>query len=351
MPESERNFPKPIDAGDDTMAGHRRCRFMFGPTPLHPLPGLSRRLGVELWMKRDDLTELGGGGNKVRKLEFLMAQAIAADSDVVLTAGSPQSNHCRLTAAAAARCNLPCEVLTVPPEGRFASEYDKSGNRLLFDGFGALVHGLPPGTDSVPALEARAEELTAKGRRPFVIPIGGSTAVGSLGYVLAAVEVAEQCVELDVTFDLAIVATGSGGMQAGLVVGRTLRPFAERLLGMSVGRGEGEQCDRVSGIAHECAELLDVGLDEGSVEVSACGRGPGYGRADASTSAAVTSAARLDGVILDPVYTGKALAGLLAMADAGELPRGGRVLFWHSGGVPALFAYPDIFELGESHAD
>ena len=295
-------------------------------------------------MKRDDLTAFGGGGNKVRKLEFLMAEALSADADTVLTPGSPQSNHCRLTAAAAAACGLACELfLSAPGEG-FSLVYHRSGNRFLFDLFGAASHVLPPGVETLSAMEARADALRAAGQRPFIIPLGGSNAVGCLGYVAAAQEL--DCVGFDVT----VAATGSGGTLAGLIVGNAPRRFSRRIFGVSVGRPEEAQRALVQELVRACAEVAPSSATDHPVTIFDRARGPGYGRADVATLDAVRQAARRDGLLLDPVYTGKAMAGLIELVRSGAIAQGAKVLFWHSGGAPALFAYQDDLEEETRHA-
>ena len=338
-----------LRGGPPSLAGLRsdRVALIGGATPMHVLPRLSEILDADLWIKRDDLIAFGGGGNKVRKLEYLLAQAMSEQADVVVTAGSPQSNHARLTAAAAAHLGLDCQILSATPAGDFPQEYFQNGNRRLLEAFGATVHPLPPSSESGPALRAKAAALRAAGRRPFVIPIGGSTAVGCLGYVAAAHEVAEQAAKHGVAFEIVVLATGSGGTQAGLIVGNMLTAFSTRLIGVSVGREACVQSARVCALANDCWAALGGPETAISVDVFGGARGPGYGLIDAATSAALLLAARSDGLLLDPVYTGKAFAGLRMLIAAGKVRRGASILFWHSGGVPALFAYPDAFKRGE----
>lgn len=299
-----------IPAVRDTLATFSRLPLASGPTPLEALPRLGAALGVELWAKRDDCNGVGGGGNKVRKLEFLAAAALDEGCDVLLTAGALQSNHARITAAVAARCSLDCELVLTVPNGTPGGAYTTSGNRLLDDVFGATVHALAPGEDNAPTVAAREASLRSSGRRPFVIPIGGSNALGTLGYVAAALELAGQCRELGCTFDVVVLPTGSGGTHAGLVLGRILTAAPWRVIGVSVGRPEIDQRARVAEITAECAGLLgmpDVGEDD--IRVFAGARGPGYAQPSPDMVKAVLAAARLEGLLLDPVYTGKAMAG------------------------------------------
>ena len=329
---------------ESAFVGRTKCAFMSCATPLHRLPGLGAALGLDLWVKRDDLTELGGGGNKVRKLEFLMAQAIEGGADVVLTPGSPQSNHCRLTAAAAAACGLDCELFVSAPGLDFPAIHQRTGNRFLSGLFGARVHKLAPQADTAPAMERRADALRRQGRRPFIVPVGGSTATGCLGYVAAAREVGGP------GFDATLVATGSGGMLAGLIVGNTRRRFSDRLVGISVGRPADRQRELVARLVRACGRLVPSRDAEDAFEVFDGARGPGYGRVDGATIDAVVQAARLDGLVLDPVYSGKAMAGLIGLSRAGTFDRGSRILFWHSGGAPALFAYRNHFSQEDDDA-
>lgn len=328
-----------------------RVRLLHGPTPLHPLVRLSDALDLDLWVKRDDLTEVGGGGNKLRKLEYLLGAAVQEHADVVLTTGSPQSNHCRLTAAAAAMLGLDCVLLTTQPFDDPSGVYTSSGNRALFDLFGAEVEPLGQDVESAPALEARAAALRTAHRNPTVIPVGGSTPVGCLGYVGAAAEVMQQIEGCRLEpFDCVVLATGSGGMQAGLEVGRHSHGFARRLVGMSVGRRADAQREIVQALIRETCRLLGAPHPIGMTDVSDIAAGPGYGLPGADTVDAIILAARRDGLVLDPVYTAKAFAGLLGLVRTGDIGRGSRVLFWHSGGAPALFAYPQATAVGGCNA-
>ncbi len=336
---------------ETTGTKHTTVALLSRETPLHPLKRLGTALDIDLWIKRDDLGEIGGGGNKLRKLEHILGVAVDSGHDVLLTAGSVQSNHCRLTASAATRLGMDCHlVLTLPFDGPDPA-YLRSGNRALFDLFGAEITILRPGEDSGAPLARLAADLKSRGRDPLVIPIGGSSPRGCLGYIDAAGEIAGQLTRRNHgPFDLTVCASGSGGMQAGLIMGNARHAFSKRIVGMSVGRGQGEQTEIVRRLVEETQLLLDPAPARGAVEVSDRARGPGYGRLDAGTMHALSMAARLEGLLLDPVYTAKACAGLLAMAADGTIAKGSRVLFIHSGGWPALYAYPETLSKGDGHA-
>jgi L-cysteate sulfo-lyase len=318
------------------------------PTPLEPLERLTAALGgPEVWVKRDDCTGLGIGGNKVRKLEYVMADAVAAGADTVIGVGVPQSNAVRQTAAAAARLGLGCHLLLltgrVPGTG---AEYETSGNVLLDRLLGASVEFVPwQGGDVGAEVKARVERLEAEGRRPYPLPYGISNGLGALGYARFAVELAGQLEALRLGAAAVVMAAGSGGTQAGAVLGmREVLPDTG-LVGIDVDA----EPDRVRGdvlaVAAELAALAGVAEpDPATVEVVAGYAGPGYGVPTDGMVEAVRTAARLEGLLLDPVYTGKAFAGMLDLVRQGRWGRGDRVVFVHTGGTPALFAYRAAFD-------
>ncbi len=324
------------------LARFPRRRYTPAPTPLEPLPRLSAELGVEVWVKRDDLTGLTGGGNKTRKLEFLVADALAQGADTLITQGAPQSNHCRLTLAAAVHEGLRCRLVL---EERVAGTYrpDASGNNFLYDLLGVeAVSVVPAGTDMAAAMAGVADEVRAGGGRPYVIPGGGSNALGALGYVACAEELLQQGFAQGVAFDRVVVASGSAGTHAGLLVGLTGCNAGVPLTGIDVRRPRAEQEGNVHALALATAEL--AGAPPPPREAVTCRDewvGPGYSLPTTEMVEAVRLLARLEGVLLDPVYTGKAMAGLIGMARAGELA-GERVVFVHTGGSPALYAYQDV---------
>jgi D-cysteine desulfhydrase len=284
-----------------------------------------------LWVKRDDLTGLGGGGNKARKLDYLCADALARGADVLVTGGGPQSNHVRMTAAAANRLGLDCAVVMAGPRPDVAT-----GNVLLVELFGPSVEwiGLNEGPMDYYAIEAAIDEtadrLAAQGRRPYRMPIGGASPVGALGYVHAASELRDQAG----TVDVVVVAAGSGGTHAGLAAGLG---DLDLILGVDVGARPDLEV-QVPAKAAEVAALAGLPAPQGNVRVDHDRVGRGYGAATEECRRAVLLAARTEGLILDPVYTGKAMAGLIAARHAGTVAPDARTVFLHTGGMPALFA-------------
>ena len=293
------------------------------PTPLEEAPRLSEALGVRLLVKRDDLTGLALGGNKARKLEHLVADARARGCDALVTSGGPQSNFARMTAAAAARLGMECHLVLGGDPLAAAS-----GNLILDRLFGATLHFA--GTSDWRAWEARVDALARElGPRAYPMPIGGASAVGALGYVSAAEELVGQLAEPPAWI---VVADGSGGTHAGLLVGL---PPEVRVLGVDVARPPRPHAERVPELAEETAKLARRPLPRYALEL-ADHTGPSYGAITDECRDAVRLAARTEGLVLDPVYTGKAMAGLVAAARSGRVR--GTVVFWHTGGAPALFA-------------
>ena len=314
-----------------------RFELVLAPTPLHPLGRLGADLDVELWIKRDDQTGLAFGGNKTRKLEFLIGDALARGADCVITSGAAQSNHCRQTAAAAARAGLRCD-LALGGEDPGVRE----GNLLLDDLLGAHLHwcGAARKGETVPDLEAR---LRHAGLSPYVVPYGGSNAIGARGYVRAAEELDAQCRELDVGFDAIVFASSSGGTHAGLAAGLHRTGRRARSIGVRVDEEPGPHGDLRDEIGALLGELdrQDATRTDTPIELVDDFAAPGYGVVTALERDALVRMARDEGILLDPVYTARAFGGLLAMAADGRLRRGTRVLFWHTGGTPALFSYAD----------
>jgi D-cysteine desulfhydrase family pyridoxal phosphate-dependent enzyme len=308
------------------------------PTPLEPLPHLSAALGPRLWIKRDDQTGLAAGGNKTRKLEFLLAEAQRREADTLLTVGGPQSNHCRQTAAAAARLGLRCVLVL----GGHAGQARAGGNLLLDHLLGAEVIWAGERTREA-VMDERAEAERAAGRQPYAIPLGGSTALGAAGYALAMAELLEQARAAGVRFDRVVVASSSGGTQAGLVAGARLHGFEGEVLGISIDEERAALQSTVARLAAETAALLGQphALAPDDISVDANYLGGGYGVMGQPEREAIRLFALTEGILLDPVYTGRAAAGLLDLVRRGTIGRGETVLFWHTGGTPALFAYAD----------
>lgn len=306
------------------------------PTPLQPAPRLSDAIGVEVWLKRDDLTGLGLGGNKVRGLEYLIGDALEQGCDCLVTGAGPQSNWAMLAALAARNCGLEPHLVF------YGSPAPIAGNLLLDELIGAEIHYT--GDDdraSVDAgIEALTEKLRAAGGRPYTLPRGGATALGATGYLRTSLELAGQLTDADLAPAQLWLATGSCGTQAGLVAGaRWLRPPYE-VIGVSVSRPVPECIDRITVLARGVAELLGMPVGDTSEDVTVLGGhiGPGYGKSSEEGSAAAALMARSEGVFLDPVFAAKAMAALVDHAGAGLLH--GPLVFLVSGGAPTLFAQP-----------
>mgnify|MGYP006296843045 FL=1 len=312
-----------------------RLRFAHLPTPIEALPRLSRRLGgPRLLIKRDDQTGLATGGNKARKLEFLAAAAQAQGADTLVTGGAVQSNHSRQTAAAAARLGLHC-VLVLRGEPPSTVPH---GNLLLDHLVGAKVRFVQrPLAEALPATVASLQET---GRRPYLVPYGGSNAVGATGYVAAMEELMGQLEALAERVDYILFASSSGGTQAGLVVGARALGFEGQIIGISVDQPAASLQAHVAQLANETAAHLKLAqtFTASDVHVNDAYVGAGYGVMGALERHAIHTLARTEGLLLDPVYTGRAFGGLLDMIDQGALEQDATVLFWHTGGTPALFA-------------
>lgn len=312
------------------------------PTPLERLDRLSKELGgPEIWIKRDDCTGLSTGGNKTRKLEFLMAEALAQGADMVMTQGATQSNHARQTAAFAAKLGLDCHVLLEDRTGSTDPNYNFNGNVLLDHLHGATTDKRPGGADMQAEMEAAAEDFRAQGRTVYVIPGGGSNPTGALGYVNCAYEVVGQANDRGLAFDHIVTATGSAGTQAGLVAGLKAINAPLPLLGFGVRAPKEKQEENVFNLACRTAEKLGCpGIVQRADVVADCSYvGSGYGIAREDTLEAIDLFARTEGILLDPVYSGKAGAGLIDYCRTGKFKKGERVIFLHTGGAAALFAY------------
>ena len=314
-----------------------RLELIGAPTPLEYLPRLSDHLGREIFIKRDDTTPLAMGGNKLRKLEFLAADALREGADTLITAGAIQSNHVRQTAAVAAKLGLHCVALLENPIGTRAENYLSNGNRLLLDLFNTQVEMCDALTDPAAQLDELATRIEAQGYHPYVIPVGGSNALGALGYVESALEIAQQC-EDAVEISSVVVASGSAGTHAGLAVGlEQLMPQAE-LIGVTVSRAVADQLPKVVALQQAVANSLELQA-KADIILWDDYFAPGYGTPNEEGMAAVKLLAQLEGILLDPVYTGKAMAGLIDGITQKRFKDEGPILFVHTGGAPALFAY------------
>lgn len=317
------------------------------PTPLEPMERLSVMLGgPKLWIKRDDCTGLAGGGNKTRKLEFLMAEAVSEGADCVITQGATQSNHVRQTAAAAAKLGLGCHVLLEDRTGSDDVDYNANGNVMLDQLLDAPLLKYPGGTDMNAAMASVADELRSMGRKPYIIPGGGSNATGALGYANCALELLAQANDRHLKIDCLIHATGSAGTQAGLVAGFEATNSCIALLGIGVRIPQGPQEENVYRLAQLTADKLGMKgeLSRDAVRANCDYVGEGYGIPAADTLEAIELFARTEGILLDPVYSGKGAAGLIDLVRKGEFKPGENVVFLHTGGAQALFAYRRAFD-------
>ena len=323
-------------------------RFRLGhfPTPLERLDRLTAALGgPEIWIKRDDCTGLASGGNKTRKLEFLLADALAQGADTLVTQGATQSNHVRQTAAAACRAGLECHALLERRVTNQGADYETAGNVLLDAMMECSLDFRPEGLDMNAETEALAETLREKGRKPYVIPGGGSNPVGALGYAACAEELVGQADAAGLRIDHIVHATGSAGTQAGLLAGLFAMNAPIPVNGFSVRAPREKQIDNVHALAVRTAELIGARgtLPREMVEAYDEQVGPGYGQPTADMVEAILLLARLEGILLDPVYSGKGFAGLLSMIQARAFKKTDRVVFLHTGGSAALFAYGHLF--------
>lgn len=309
-----------------------RIRFAHLPTPVEELTRLSARLnGPKILVKRDDQTGLAFGGNKTRKLEFLVAEAQAQGASALVSAGALQSNHCRQTAAAAAKFGLGCVLVltgTRPPTA--------SANLMLDELFGARIVTVPDRADRERVLRQTFEELAEQGEKPYLVPYGGSSPTGALGYAFAMEEFMKQGVEAD----WIVFGTSSGGTHAGLVLGQRAFGFPGKVLGISIDESEAWLKERVSALASEASERIGARIGFGPDDILANANycKAGYGVLTEAELEALRIFAETEGLLLDPVYTGRAAAGLIDLIRKGEFQRGETVLFWHTGGQPALFA-------------
>jgi D-cysteine desulfhydrase len=333
-----------------------RRRYTAFATPLEFLPNFSRALaascpggkGPRIWIKRDDMLGLFPGGNKTRKLEFLVADALAQGADTLVTCGAPQSNHCRLTLAAAVKEGLKCRFVI---EERVPDSYrpDASGNNFMFRLLGVeAITVVPGGSDMAVEMQKVAAEVARAGRKAYVIPGGGSNAIGGLGYVACAQEIQQQLFEQGVRIARVVVGSGSSGTHGGMVAGFLGNNIRIPITGIGVSRDPADQAPLVLKEAQAVLDLLDVGIRVRPEDVHCVGGfwQPKYSVPNARMVEAVQMLARTEAIPLDPVYTGKIMAGLVGMAREGALRPDEDVLFLHTGGLPSLHAYESVV-LGE----
>jgi L-cysteate sulfo-lyase len=328
------------------LADFPRIRLANLPTPLEPLPRLSEALGgPSIWVKRDDCTGLGGG-NKTRKLEFLMAAARQQGADTVITHGAVQSNHACLTAAAAAKLDMTCHLLLEDIAVDSDRDYRDSGNLLLDRIYGAHLHRLPSDSSMELAIDSLLAELRETGRHPYVIPSGGSNPLGALGYVDCAFELVAQAKAAKLTIDHVVLATGSAGTQAGLLAGLHVQKSPIPVLGICTSRSAEEQRTKVGKLCDATLALLECkrALPREAIRTNGDYVGQGDGVPTLGMIKAVSLAARSEGLLLDPVYTGKALAGLTDLIHQGKFADENNVVFLHTGGSHALFGYRSTFD-------
>ena len=329
-----------------------RRRYSVGSTPLEFLPNFTRALselcpeglGPQIWIKRDDMLGLTPGGNKTRKLEFLAADALAQGADTLITCGAPQSNHCRATLSSAIKENMKCRFVI---EERVPDSYnaDASGNNFLFRLMGVeSVTVVPAGTNMLAAMQQVASDLSALGRKGYIVPGGGSNAVGGLGYVACAQELQQQFFEQGVQIDKVVVGSGSSGTHGGLLAGFLGNNIQIPIIGIGVSRDPVDQDPLVHKEAQAVADLLGLNMTVPREAVLSFGDWwrPKYSVPNAAMVEAVQMLARTEAILLDPVYTGKIMAGLIGLARKGYFKPDEKVLFIHTGGAPSLHAFEPV---------
>ena len=316
-------------------------------TPLEPLKRLSAHLGgPRLWVKREDATGLGFGGNKLRKLDYVLHEAVVSGADTLVSGGVVQSNSQRQVAAAAAKLGMECHLAVY--HGRLSpptAEYSVSGNALLNRLFGAHLHDVRWTGDRNAAIRELGARLEREGRRPYFVPYGVSNALGAIGYATAVAEIGQQAAALGIQPAAIVHCSGSAGTQAGLVVGAAACMPQTRIVGVDIDAEPERVRADVTRLAHEAADRLDIPAADLHIDVVAGHAGPAYGVPHAATIEAIKLAGRLEAMPLDPVYSGKGLAGLIALIREGRWRAGDDVIFVHTGGSPALFAYQSVLDI------
>jgi len=321
-----------------------RFRLTEFPTPIHHLETLSKAYnGPEIYMKRDDLTSLGMGGNKTRKLEFLIGEALEQGKDTLVTAGGLQSNHCRLTAAAARKAGLKCHLVLNGTEPA-----NPNGNLLLDKIFGAKVHYCDR-KDRDDRLSQVGEELEGIGKKPYVIPVGGSNSTGSVGYVNAMLELDTQLKKIQINPDAIVFATSSGGTHAGLTLGAKIIDFKGQVLGISIDQtktGDDSFLPILTEIVNTTANRIgsDIQMTDNDFLLNCDYLGAGYATPGDLEFSSIKDLAQYEGILLGPVYTARAMGGLLDLIQKGVFTKNQTILFWHTGGTPELFAWANQVE-------
>ncbi len=328
------------------LAKFARRRYTEGKTPIERLNHLTKNLGgPNIFIKRDDLLGLTSGGNKTRKLEFLVADALEKGADTLITCGAVQSNHCRLTLAAAVKEGLKCRLVL---EERVPGSYNPkaSGNNFLFNLLGVeKTKAVPGGTDLLAEMQKFLEELAAEGRKGYIIPGGGSNEIGATGYVACAQEILEQAFDMGLNVDHLVTASGSAGTHAGLVTGFYGTNANVPVVGINVRQKKDIQEESVYKLVEKTAAHVGINtrIPRDAVKCFDEYVGPGYSLPTTEMVEAIEMLAKLEGILLDPVYTGKTMAGLIGLVRQGYFRKEDNVLFVHTGGSPALYAYTDLF--------
>ena len=328
------------------LARFPRIRLAHLPTPLEAMPRLSKELGIEIWIKRDDCTGLSTGGNKTRKLEFLMAEADAQGADLVMTQGATQSNHARQAAAAAAKQGIDCHILLEDRAGYNNANYNTNGNVLLDHLHGATTENFPGGHNMSEEMDRAALQRQKNGRNVYIIPGGGSNATGALGYVNCAFELISQANDRSLKISRVLHATGSSGTQAGLVTGICAMNANIPVLGIGTRAPRSKQEQMVYDLALKTAHKLGCSgaIQREDVVANTDYVGQGYGLPTESGLEAIEMFAALEGILLDPVYSAKGAAGLIDLARKGKFEEDERIVFLHTGGAVGLFGYDFAFD-------
>ena len=329
------------------LSRYPRIHFAHLPTPLEPMKRLSKHLGgPNLWIKRDDCTGLSSGGNKTRKLEFLMADAVEKKANAIVTQGATQSNHARQTAAIAAKLGMECHILLEDRTGSEDPAYIYNGNVLLDQLHGATISKRPADTDMNAAMEECAQQLRDDRKTPYIIPGGGSNEIGALGYINAAIELTTQANDRSLQIDHLVHATGSSGTQAGLVLGMEGINSSIPVYGIGVRAPKQKQEDMVFNLAQRTADFMGLNPDivkRDRVVANSDYVGDGYGIPTGAMVEAVKMMAQYEGILLDTVYAGKGFSGVIDLIRKGHFKKNENIVFLHTGGSISLFGYPEVF--------